>query len=299
MLRVATRNSALARWQASYVASALGGRTEIVPVVTAGDRMGDDPLHRLGGQGAFVKEVQAAVLRGEADIAVHSAKDLPPVQPDGLVLAAVPPRGDPRDVLVGAALADLPPGALVATGSVRRRAQLANSRPDLTFTGIRGNVGTRLRKLADDPAIAATVVAAAALARLSLEPAVMEVLPTSVLLPQVGQGALAVECRRDDGATRERLSALDDAKSRMALECERAFLGRLGSGCELPVGALAHVAETGEVVLEGLLASLDGRMVLRARRSGAAPSQVGASLGSYLLERAGSGLVLPGPVLKA
>ncbi len=170
---------------------------ELVVIATSGDQRRDVPVWELGGQGVFVKEVQAAVLDGRADVAVHSAKDLPSWTPEGLVLAAITERADPRDALVGTRLADLQPGAQVATGSVRRRAQLAWVRPDLTFTGLRGNIGTRLERVPDGGAV---VVAAAALARLGLLDRAAEILPTAVMLPQVGQGAIGVECRAgDDG----------------------------------------------------------------------------------------------------
>ena len=189
VLRAATRTSALARCQTGIVsgllAEACGVSTEPVEVSTIGDRRADTPIAEMGGKGVFVKEVQAAVLDGRADIAVHSAKDLPSATPDGLVLAAVPRRGDPRDALVGCPLSELPTGATVATGSVRRRAQLAWLRPDLAFAELRGNVATRLERAADFDAI---VMAAVALHRLRLEPQVLDVLEPDAFVPQVGQG---------------------------------------------------------------------------------------------------------------
>ena len=194
-LRVATRGSALARWQAQRVIDRLGGDAELVIITTAGDRDRETPIHTLGGQGVFVSEVQDAVLDGRADIAVHSAKDLPPLTQPGLVLAAVPERADPRDALVGGTLDTLPTGARVGTGSVRRRAQLAHHRPDLTFGELRGNVPTRLARLDRFDAV---VIAAAALDRLDLVDDRVHRVDPSTLLPQVAQGALAVECRADD-----------------------------------------------------------------------------------------------------
>ncbi|MDQ1445163.1 MAG: hydroxymethylbilane synthase, partial [Acidimicrobiaceae bacterium] len=233
-LRAATRGSALARWQTDLVLSLLGsGLGEALVVETTGDRRTDVPIHAIGGQGVFVKEVQAAVLEGRADIAVHSAKDLTSTPTDGLVIAAFPERGDPRDALVGSTLAGLRAGALVATGSVRRRAQLAGLRPDLVFTDLRGNIDTRLEKASDYDAV---VMAAAALRRLDRWDRVDEVLDPSVLLPQVAQGALAVECRADDTETIEMLAAIDHAPTRLAVTAERAFLAELGGGCDLPVG---------------------------------------------------------------
>ncbi|HEX2039169.1 MAG TPA: hydroxymethylbilane synthase [Acidimicrobiales bacterium] len=280
-LRAATRGSALARWQTSYVASLLDEEVELVVVETTGDRRQDVPIHEMGGTGVFVKEVQAAVLDGRADFAVHSAKDLPAQPTEGLVLAAVPERGDPRDALVGSRLDDLPPGARVATGSVRRRAQLAGLRPDLTFSELRGNIDTRLRKAA---AFDAVVMAAAALQRLGREAHVAEVLDVEVMVPQVGQGALAVECRPGD---EERFAAVEHAPTRRAVDAERAFLAELGGGCNLPVGAYAAVAEDGSLSIEGLLASLDGHVVLRARGTD------GAAVARHLLDDCGGRDLLP------
>lgn len=283
-LRAATRGSVLARWQTDHVARLLGAPVETVVVETAGDRRRDLPISAIGGQGVFVKEVQAAVLSGQADYAVHSAKDLPSTPTDGLVLAAVPVRADPRDALVGSTLAGLPPGATVATGAVRRRAQLAALRPDLTFAELRGNVDTRLKKAGD---YGAAVVAFAALQRLDRQDAATEVLGPGVMLPQVAQGALAVECRAGDEETRLRLAAIEDPRSRTAVDAERAFLAALGGGCDLPVGALALVTGDGRVELEGLLATMDGRVVLRHRMAGDDPGALGAELAAHILDRAG------------
>ena len=252
ILRIATRASPLARWQAERVATLLGDACEVVPVESLGDRLQDRPIHELGGQGVFVKEVQAAVQHGDADLAVHSAKDLPSgPAADGLVLACVPERADVRDCLVGATLDELSPGAVVATGSVRRRAQLAALRPDLVFSELRGNMATRLDKV---PPGGAVVAAAAALQRLGWADRISQLLEPSVLLPQVAQGALAVECRADDLDALERLSRIEDPAARRQVDAERAFLARLGSGCDLPVGALATDLGAGRLRLEGLLA---------------------------------------------
>ena len=264
-MRVATRQSALARWQAERVVELLGARggveAELVPVETTGDRRTDVPLHSIGGTGVFVKEVQEAVLDGRADVAVHSAKDLPAVTPDGLVLAAIPERADARDALVGSTLDALPTGAMVATGSVRRRAQLAALRPDLGFAELRGNMHTRLEKAARYDAI---VVAAAALDRLGLAERIGERLEPSVMLPQVAQGALAVECRVDDADTLALLAAIEDAAVRRPVDAERAFLAELGGGCSLPVGAHASMVADSAIRIVGLLATPDGRSVVRA-----------------------------------
>jgi hydroxymethylbilane synthase len=267
---------------------------EAVIVGTRGDQLADVPLGRLAGQGVFVKEVQAAVLNGEADAAVHSAKDLPPVTPDGLVVAAVPARADVRDVLVGARLDDLPVGATVATGSARRRAQLANVRSDLTFVELRGNIGTRLRRI-EDGEVDAVVVAQAALERLGWDAGaqVIEVLPPSVCLPQIGQGALAVECRADDERTLALLAAIDDAATHRALAAERSMLATLGAGCTMPVGGWARPAPgatgaTGPLLLEGMLASGDGRVVVRAAVTGTDPEALGRDVAEELTVRCGA-----------
>jgi hydroxymethylbilane synthase len=279
----------LARWQAGHVASLLRAKdaslaVELVVVETTADQRLDIPIWEMGGKGVFVKEVQAAVLDGRADVAVHSGKDLPSVSHEGLVIAAVPERGDARDALVGHRLDDLAPGALVGTGSVRRRAQLANLRPDLTFTGLRGNMQTRLAKAAELDAI---VVAAVALERLDLGGHIAEVLDVSRLLPQVAQGALAVECRAGDDATYASLAAIEHAESRRRVDAERAFLAELGGDCDLPAGAHATLALGGGIVLDALLASLDGRVVLRHRIEGHEPVELGQQAARHLLDGAG------------
>jgi hydroxymethylbilane synthase len=258
----------------------------LVVVETSGDRRRDVPISELGGQGAFVKEVQAAVLEGRADLAVHSAKDLPSLTAPGLLLACVPERDDPSDALVGSTLAELAPGARVATGSVRRRAQLAWLRPDLTFAGLRGNIGTRLDQASPDQVV---VVAAAALRRLGLLDRADEVLSPAVMLPQVAQGALAVECRAGDTRAMALLGAIDDERAHRAVDAERSFLARLGGGCDLPVGALA-VEHHGGLTLDALIASPDGHILLRAQRSapaGGDPASLGRQLAEFLLHDAG------------
>jgi hydroxymethylbilane synthase len=288
-LRLATRGSALARWQAEHVASLLaasGVDTTLVFVETTGDLRRDVPIAQLGGQGIFVKEVEAAVLDGRADAAVHSAKDLQSTTAPGLVLAAVPSRGDPRDALVGRSLASLETGATVATGSVRRRAQLAWLRPDLTFVGLRGNMDTRLAKVDQPGGPAAVVAAAAALVRLGWQDRIAEYLEPVAMVPQVAQGALAVECRASDSPVRAALAAIEDSPSRRAVDQERAFLAELGGGCDLPVGAFAVVDERGELELTGLLCSLDGRVRLVARGTS------GQAVARYLLDEAGGRALL-------
>jgi hydroxymethylbilane synthase len=287
-VRIATRASALARWQAERVAAFLGGDAELVIVSTTGDQRSDVPIHAMGGTGVFVREVQEAVLDGRADIAVHSAKDLPSERVPELVIAAVPERADVRDALVGSTLNDLPTGASVGTGSVRRRAQLAAARPDLTFGELRGNMETRLRKA---EAFDAIVVAAAALDRLGLADRIAERLEPSVMLPQVAQGALAVECRADASDVVARLVAIDNKAAHAAVDAERAFLAELGGGCNLPCGALA-VAEGKGIEIEALLASLDGRIVIRAAAEGDDAVTVGLEVARRLLDEHGGRALL-------
>ncbi len=288
-LRVATRGSALARWQAERVVELVGVDAEYVIVSTKGDERRDVPIHAMGGTGVFVKDVEQAVLNGAADVAVHSAKDLPSGDTPGLVLAALPERGDPRDALVGRPLDDIPTGGCVGTGSVRRRAQLAALRPDLGFGELRGNIPTRLEKA---PRFDAIVLAAAALDRLELADQIAERADPAVVLPQVAQGALAVQCRADDDATQELLAAVDDHGVRAAVTAERAYLAELGGGCNLPCGALAGTDDDGTVRLEALLASLDGRIALRVRVGGRDPVAVGAEAARRLVDDEGGRLVL-------
>jgi hydroxymethylbilane synthase len=288
-LRVATRGSALALWQAERVVELLGVEAEFVIVSTRGDERRDVPIHAMGGTGVFVKEVEQAVLDDRADMAVHSAKDLPAETAPELVLAALPERGDPRDALVGRPLDEIPTGGRVGTGSVRRRAQLAALRPDLGFAELRGNIPTRLEKAAGFDAV---VLAAAALDRLGLADRIAERVDPSVVLPQVGQGALAVECRADDDGTRELLAGVDDAEVRTAVTAERAYLAELGGGCNLPCGALAEGDGEGGLRLEALLASLDGRITLRALVDGRDPVAVGTEAARRLVDEEGGRLVL-------
>ena len=292
-LRAATRGSALALWQTNHVASLLASvdptiELEVVVVETAGDRRVDVPIADMGGKGVFVKEVQAAVLDGRADIAVHSAKDLPAITPEQLVIAAVPPRADPRDVLVGTRLAHLAHGARVATGSVRRQAQLAWLRPDLQFASLRGNIATRLAKASQFDAI---VMAKAALDRLELSPPVVDVLDPDVIVPQVGQGALAVECRADDVMTRTIVAGIQHRDDRRRVDAERAFLAELGGDCTLPAGAHATL-DAGALRLAGVICSPDGRINLKETRSGSDAEMLGRLVARHLLDDAGGAALL-------
>ena len=265
---------------------------ETLAVDTLGDRTQSSniALHTIGGQGVFVKEVQAAVLDGRADFAVHSAKDLPSRATDGLVLGAFPLRGDPRDALVGSTLAGLAIGARIATGSVRRRAQLAAVRPDLVFHELRGNMATRVAKAADFDAVVAGV---AGLTHIGLDGHITERLDPAVMLPQVAQGALAVECRSDDDVMVEWLRAIDDAAVRACVSAERAYLERLGSGCDLPVGGLCVIVGTSSLRLTALISSRDGSTVLRRERMGAIadPIGLGRGLAALLLTEGGGELL--------
>lgn len=239
MIRLATRSSAQARTQAEVVAAAItnssgGEPVEIVFVETLGDQRADVPLHTIGGQGVFVKEVQQAVLNGHADIAVHSAKDLPSLPTPGLLIGAWCERRDARDALVGSTLAGLAVGATVATGSVRRRSQLGAMRPDLVFIDLRGNIHKRLEKIPNGGAI---VMAVAALQVLGLTDRIAEIMDPKVMVPMIGQGCVAVECRSEDGSVQKLLRNIDHPITRRAVEVERAFLAELGAGCSMPVGA--------------------------------------------------------------
>lgn len=239
LLRIATRGSQQARTQAEVVASQLqaaGHVTELVVVSTHGDRTQADnvPLHTIGGQGVFVKEVQQAVIDGRADLAVHSAKDLPTETTPGLVIGAFTERRSAADALVGRPLVDLQAGATIATGSVRRRAQLGRARPDLVFTELRGNIATRLDQVPDGGSI---VMAVAALEVLGLTDRIAEVLDTAEFVPAVGQGCVAVECLASNGRLRGALADIDHSTTRDEVVVERAFLAELGSGCSLPIGA--------------------------------------------------------------
>ena len=284
VLRLGTRRSPLALAQASYVAARLdthGVESRIVEVETSGDRRRDEALSSLGGQGIFAIEIQRALLDGEVDVAVHSAKDLPSTSPDGLVLACVPERRDAADVLVGRALAGLGPGATVATGSPRRRALLLERRPDLNVVELRGNMATRLARAGRD--VDAVIAAAAALERLGESDLIAERLDPEWFVPQVGQGALALETREDDEATRASLSLIDDEYAHITIRAERSFLQTLEAGCTVPAGAHArHIA--GTISLSGVMLASDGSLSVRAVMSGDDPEALGASLATHLAD---------------
>ena len=276
-LRLGTRASALARAQSQHVADALAERldvrVELVEIATRGDHS-DEPLAQIGGTGVFVSALREALLRQEIDAAVHSLKDLPTMPAGGLAIGAVPEREDPRDVLVargGLTLAELPTGAMVGTGSPRRAAQLRAVRADLEVTDVRGNVDTRLRRVAEG-AYDAVVLARAGLARLNRLDAVTEVFDPLQMTPAPGQGALAIECRADDAATLSMLEPLDHSDTRAAVTAERALLSALEAGCTAPVGALADVADDidgPELYLRALVVSVDGSRAVRMSTTGA------------------------------
>jgi hydroxymethylbilane synthase len=290
-LRLATRGSDLALVQVDLVAAALAGAhaAEAVRVQTGGDLRKDVPIHSIGGRGVFVKEVDEAVLSGEADASVHSVKDVPSALGEGLVIAAYLPRADPRDALVGTPLRELAAGAVVASGSVRRRAQLAWLRPDLRFAELRGNMATRLGKV---PPGGAVVVAMAALERLGLTDRAAHVFSTTEMLPQIGQGAIAVCCRAEDAYVIACVSEIDDAATRAEVECERAWLRSVGGGCDAPVGAHAVQLSDGRLRLDAVVASLDGHVLVRDAMTGSEPEVLGQALASKILDRCGGRAVL-------
>jgi hydroxymethylbilane synthase len=283
-------------WQATDVAERLrrvGAQVELVQVDTLGDRTQalGVPLHEIGGQGVFAKEVQAAVLDGRAHVAVHSAKDLPGEAMPGLVIAAVPRRDDARDGLVGLSLDELPDGAVVATGSIRRRAQLLSARPDLRFVEVRGNMAKRVAK-ADEPGIDAVVVGCAGLDRIGLGHHIVDRLDPAVMLPQVGQAAVAVECRQDDKSTYDLLRLVNDVQLEADLLLERSFLRRLGAGCTLPIGAFVNRGSGGSgATLDAMIAAADGSVVLRTSQVVTGSSDLGAACADVLLRAGGTALL--------
>lgn len=289
IVRIATRGSPLALWQANHVAGRLRSLhpsllVQLVEIQTTGDRDHDAPLSQIGGQGVFTKEIQRALLDRRADIAVHSLKDLPTFAVEGLVLAAVPPRGPAGDALVSnrhRSFAELPAGATVATSSQRRRAQVLHRRPDLRLVEIRGNVETRLGKLTAGD-LDAILLAQAGLERLGLSDHVSEILDPVWMLPAVGQGALGLECRSDDTGCRTLLVQIDDPVSRHVVLAERAMLRGLGGGCQLPIGAAGSAAGN-ELRLRGVVLSPDGKSRIEDDVRG--PLEEAEALGQTLAER--------------
>ena len=284
MLVIASRGSQLALWQARWVAAQLtaaGHPCRIEIIKTTGDKITDVPLAKVGTKGLFTKEIEEALLDGRAHLAVHSLKDLPTELPEGLVLAAVPEREDPRDAVVGKKLADLPEGARVGTSSLRRAAQLRQLRPGLQVESVRGNLDTRLRKL-DEGQYDAILLAAAGLKRLGWGDRIAEILPPEQMCPAVGQGALAIEtCAGFEG-----VAMLDHDDTHAAVMAERAVLGALGGGCQVPIGAYATVSG-GRIHVLAIVAAPDGTKVIRAEAEGASAeaAQIGARLAADLLQR--------------
>ena len=292
VLRIASRNSPLAMWQANHVKSALqrshpGLEVEILGFTTTGDRMLHSPLARLGGKGLFVKELERAMLDGEADIAVHSMKDVPAQFPEGLELAVICERGDPSDALVSndyGSLADLPQEAVVGTSSLRRQCQLKCLRPDLRLADLRGNVGTRLGKL-DEGQYDAIILASAGLMRLKLEQRIRARLDITDCLPAAGQGAIGVECRAGDETTCDLLACLHHEETAARVAAEREVTLALDGGCELPIAAHARLDE-GNLHLQALVGRADGSEIVRSERSGLAanPRELGREVAAELLE---------------
>lgn len=294
-LIIGTRQSLLALWQSNHIASLLRGQypdcqVTLKKIVTKGDRILDVPLAQIGGKGLFTKEIETELLDGTIDLAVHSLKDMPTVLPEGLCLTAITTRANVGDAFVSnkyASFSQLPQGAVLGTSSLRRKAQLLAVRPDLRIVDLRGNVDTRLRKL-DEGQMDAIILAAAGLERLGHADRIKEIIPPAVCLPAVGQGALAIECRSDNQEVREMLAFLNDLPTRQATDAERAFLGLIEGGCQVPIGVHAEV-NAGTVTIEAVIASLDGSTVLRSNIAGPASdaAELGRRLGHRMLTEGG------------
>jgi hydroxymethylbilane synthase len=281
-LRIGTRGSLLAKWQAEFIRkqlfAATGMEPEVVVIKTAGDKMQHAPVAQIGRKGIFIKELEEALLEEIIDLAVHSVKDIPTDIPSRLMFPAVCRRDDVRDCLVGATLANLRSGARVGTSSLRRQAQLRHLRPDLDLRDLRGNVDTRLRKV-ESGEYEAIVVSKAGLDRLGLSQRISEILSSEVCMPAVGQGAIAVECRLRDTEAGDLLAPLDDAETRSAVIAERALLAALHGGCQVPMGAWARV-ERGELLMDACVCSVDGSQCVKQRAT--APPDQAAQLGEHM-----------------
>ena len=290
-LRIGSRGSQLALWQANHLAACLrdhGHEVEIKIIHTTGDKITDVALAKVGAKGMFTKEIEEGLGAGEIDLAVHSLKDLPTELAGEFEIGAVLAREDPRDALCStkySSIPELPQGASVGTSSLRREAQLKAVRPDLVVHPLRGNVDTRLRKLGagDYDAI---VLALAGLRRLGRTESVRQIIPVEVMCPAAGQGALAVEIRAGDASARDAISFLDDPAARLETDCERALLKKLGGGCQVPIGARATL-QAGLLHLEAIVASPDGASLLHESATGLSPSQLGEEVGDKLLRRGG------------
>lgn len=284
MLVIGSRGSKLALWQASHIQGclqALGEECRIEVISTSGDRFQSGPLKEIGNKGLFTKEIEDALLEGRVDLAVHSLKDMPTALPGGLQLTATPEREDARDAMIGLTLAELPAGARVGTGSLRRIAQLQAARPDLVVQGIRGNVDTRLRKL-DEGQFESIVLAAAGLNRLGWSERIAEHLPVELMCPAVGQGSLAIETRADDGPAMRACLKLNHPPTKAAITAERAVLAVLGGGCQVPIGAHATLAE-GMIHLRAIVISPDGARMVKRESHGVDALQLGRAMGEELL----------------
>lgn len=295
-VRIATRRSPLALWQAEHVAARLqqahsGVTVELVKIQTQGDKILDAPLAKIGGKGLFVKELEQGLLQGSADLAVHSMKDVPVLLPDGLEIAIIMDREDPRDAFVSnhhADLASLPQGAVVGTSSLRRQCQLLEVRPDLQIKFLRGNVNTRLAKL-DAGEYDAIILATAGLVRLGFDQRIVKRMPVRESLPAVGQGAIGIECRSDDHQLKALLAALHDPETAYRVTAERAVNETLEGGCQAPIAAHARIKSNGLLRLHGLVAQPDGQCVLREEIEGPVEQahQLGVTVGQRLLDRGG------------
>jgi len=294
-LRIGSRGSQLALWQAHHVSALLrerGHEVELEIIKTTGDKITDVALAKVGTKGMFTKEIEEALAEELIDLAVHSLKDLPTELSSGFEIAAITTRENARDVFCSVkynGINDLPRGARVGTSSLRRQAQLKAVRPDLDIHPLRGNVDTRLRKL-EAGEYDAIILAAAGLNRLGKTQLVKQVIPAEIMCPAAGQGALGIEIRAGDSVTRQHLAFLDDPASRIATTCERALLNKLGGGCQVPIGAFAEV-RNGQLHLEAIVADPDGSKVLRESRDGGDPVELGESVGETLLRRGGDAIL--------
>ncbi|QHJ11992.1 Porphobilinogen deaminase [Paraglaciecola mesophila] len=299
VIRIATRKSALAMWQAEYVQAKLLEahpqlNVELVPMSTQGDRILDTPLAKIGGKGLFIKELEIAMSEGRADIAVHSMKDVPVDFPDGFGLHCICERENPYDAFVSnryASIEELPQGAVVGTSSLRRQCQIRSARPDLTIRDLRGNVNTRLAKL-DEGQYDAIILAAAGLIRLNMHERIKAYIEPTVSLPAVGQGAVGIECRNDDAELIELLKPLNHAETESRVKAERAMNAKLNGGCQVPIGSYA-VLNGDELYLRGLVGSPDGSVLLQAEQRGSVndAQSIGISVAEQLLEK-GAGDIL-------
>lgn len=298
-IRIATRKSPLALWQANFVKQNLllahkDLTVELIPMVTQGDIILDSPLSKIGGKGLFVKQLEQAILNNEADIAVHSIKDIPAQFPEGLMLAAICQRDEVRDAFVAnkyASLNDLPEGAIVGTSSLRRQCQLRSHYPHLIIKDLRGNVGTRLNKL-DDGQYDAIILASVGLKRLSLEHRITQYIGTDLMLPAVGQGAIGIESRTDDKQILDIISVLDDKKSRSCIQAERAMNNALQGGCQVPIAGYCRL-NNDELTLQGLVGRVDGSKIIKQQITGFIneAESLGEKLAKQLLNQ-GADLIL-------